>query len=131
MYKEDLALINLQWLICHKIQPNQILFFYSHIYLTCFLIYFHSLIFSKISFISQVHSWTFTSVVPVKLSFTMWNFLSPTNNKVVLFLWKCGQFPLANFQRPALMLLKLPPLPWLCLVLCLSTQGPQTLLHPV
>ena len=23
MYKEDLALINLQWLICHKIQPNQ------------------------------------------------------------------------------------------------------------
>ena len=23
MYKEDLALINLQWLICHKTQPNQ------------------------------------------------------------------------------------------------------------
>ena len=23
MYKEDLALNNLQWLICHKIQPNQ------------------------------------------------------------------------------------------------------------
>ena len=22
MYKEDLALNNLQWLICHKIQPN-------------------------------------------------------------------------------------------------------------
>ena len=24
MYKEDLALNNLQWLICHKTQPNQI-----------------------------------------------------------------------------------------------------------
>ena len=23
MYQEDLALNNLQWLICHKIQPNQ------------------------------------------------------------------------------------------------------------
>ena len=23
MYKEDLALNNLQWLICHKTQPNQ------------------------------------------------------------------------------------------------------------
>ena len=27
MYKEYLALNNLQWLICHKTQPNQILFF--------------------------------------------------------------------------------------------------------
>ena len=26
MYKEDLALNNLQWLICHKIQPNQIIY---------------------------------------------------------------------------------------------------------
>ena len=26
MYKEDLALNNLQWLICHKTQPNQILY---------------------------------------------------------------------------------------------------------
>ena len=26
MYKEDLALNNLQWLICHKIKPNQILY---------------------------------------------------------------------------------------------------------
>ena len=26
MYKEDLALSNLQWLICHKTQPNQILY---------------------------------------------------------------------------------------------------------
>ena len=26
MYKEDLALNNLQWLICHKIQLNQILY---------------------------------------------------------------------------------------------------------
>ena len=26
MYKEDLALNNLQWLICHKAQPNQILY---------------------------------------------------------------------------------------------------------
>ena len=25
MYKEDLALNNLQWLICHKIKPNQII----------------------------------------------------------------------------------------------------------
>ena len=26
MYKEDLSLNNLQWLICHKTQPNQILY---------------------------------------------------------------------------------------------------------
>ena len=26
MYKEDLEFINLQWLICHKSQPNQILY---------------------------------------------------------------------------------------------------------
>ena len=26
MNKEDLALNNLQWLICHKIQPNQIIY---------------------------------------------------------------------------------------------------------
>ena len=26
MYKEDLALNNLQWLICDKTQPNQILY---------------------------------------------------------------------------------------------------------
>ena len=26
MYKEDLALNNLQWLICHKNKPNQIPF---------------------------------------------------------------------------------------------------------
>ena len=26
MYKENLALNNLQWLICHKTQPNQILY---------------------------------------------------------------------------------------------------------
>ena len=26
MYKEDLALNNLQWLICHKTQPNQIIY---------------------------------------------------------------------------------------------------------
>ena len=26
MYKEDLALYNLQWLICHKTQPNQIIY---------------------------------------------------------------------------------------------------------
>ena len=26
MYKEDLALNNLQWLICHKAQPNQIIY---------------------------------------------------------------------------------------------------------
>ena len=26
MYKEELALNNLQWLICHKTQPNQIIY---------------------------------------------------------------------------------------------------------
>ena len=26
MYKEDSALNNLQWLICHKTQPNQIIY---------------------------------------------------------------------------------------------------------
>ena len=26
MYKEDLASYNLQWLICHKTQPNQIIY---------------------------------------------------------------------------------------------------------
>ena len=26
MYEEDLALNNLQWLICHKTQPNQIIY---------------------------------------------------------------------------------------------------------
>ena len=29
MYKEDLALNNLQWLICHKTQPNQIIYMYK------------------------------------------------------------------------------------------------------
>ena len=27
MYKKDLALNNLQWLICHKTQPNKIIYF--------------------------------------------------------------------------------------------------------
>ena len=26
MYKEDLTLNNLQWLICHKTEPNQIIY---------------------------------------------------------------------------------------------------------
>ena len=26
MYKEDLTLNNVQWLICHKTQPNQIIY---------------------------------------------------------------------------------------------------------
>ena len=26
LYEEDLALNNLQWLICHKIQPTQIIY---------------------------------------------------------------------------------------------------------
>ena len=31
MYKEDLALNNLQWLICHKTQSNQIIYLiYMH-----------------------------------------------------------------------------------------------------
>ena len=28
MYKENLVLNNLQWLICHKCQPNQIIYIY-------------------------------------------------------------------------------------------------------
>ena len=32
MYKEDLALNNLQWLICHKTQPNQSYIFNIYIY---------------------------------------------------------------------------------------------------
>ena len=28
IYKEDLALNNLQWLICHEIKPNQIIYIY-------------------------------------------------------------------------------------------------------
>ena len=28
MYKEDLALSNLQWLICHKTQPKRIIYIY-------------------------------------------------------------------------------------------------------
>ena len=32
MYEEDLALNNLQRLICHKTQPNQILYIYIYIY---------------------------------------------------------------------------------------------------
>ena len=31
MFKEDLALNNLQWLICHKTQPNQT----KHIFIQC------------------------------------------------------------------------------------------------
>ena len=30
MYKEDLALNNQQWLICHKTQPNQIIYIYIY-----------------------------------------------------------------------------------------------------
>ena len=29
MYKEDLALNNLQWLICHKTQPNHLIYMYK------------------------------------------------------------------------------------------------------
>ena len=32
MYKEDLALNNLQWLICHKTQPNQIIYMLIYMY---------------------------------------------------------------------------------------------------
>ena len=31
MYKEDLALNNLQWFMCHKTQPNQIIYIYRPI----------------------------------------------------------------------------------------------------
>ena len=34
MYEEDLALNNQQWLICHKPQPNQIMYiYYIYIYI--------------------------------------------------------------------------------------------------
>ena len=29
MYKEELALNNLEWLICHKTQPNQIIYIFN------------------------------------------------------------------------------------------------------
>ena len=32
MYKEYLALNNLQWLICHKTQPNQIIYILIYMY---------------------------------------------------------------------------------------------------
>ena len=32
MYKEDLVLNNLQWLICHKTQPNQNKYIYANIH---------------------------------------------------------------------------------------------------
>ena len=32
MYKEDLALNNLQWLICHKTQSNQIIYILIYMY---------------------------------------------------------------------------------------------------
>ena len=44
MYKEDLALNNLQWLICHKTQPNQtestpvfLFLFYLYIYIYIYI----------------------------------------------------------------------------------------------
>ena len=33
MYKEDLALNNLQWLICHKTKPNQIIYILIYMYI--------------------------------------------------------------------------------------------------
>ena len=30
MYKEDLALNNLQWFICYKTKPNQIIYIYIY-----------------------------------------------------------------------------------------------------
>ena len=30
MYEEDLALNNLQWFVCHKTQPNQIIYIYMY-----------------------------------------------------------------------------------------------------
>ena len=33
MYKKDLTLNNLQWLICLKTEPNQILYIYIYIYI--------------------------------------------------------------------------------------------------
>ena len=38
MYKEDLALNNLQWLICQKTQPNQIIYIlYIYIYIYIYI----------------------------------------------------------------------------------------------
>ena len=33
VYKKDLALNNLQWLIFHKTKPNQIIYIYIYIYI--------------------------------------------------------------------------------------------------
>ena len=33
MRKKDLALNNLQWLICHKTKPNQTIYIYIYIYI--------------------------------------------------------------------------------------------------
>ena len=41
MYKEDLALNNLQWLICHKINPNQTKMQYWDIAVSAFESHFH------------------------------------------------------------------------------------------
>ena len=41
MYKKDLALNNLQWLICHKTQPNQIIYI-PYISLKRILYYSHN-----------------------------------------------------------------------------------------
>ena len=42
MYKEDLALNNLQWLICHKTKPNQIIY----IWYICIKRIWHSITYS-------------------------------------------------------------------------------------
>ena len=50
MYKEDLAFNNLQWLICHKTQPNQIIYIYIYIY-----IYHHVVPLARISLTFSCH----------------------------------------------------------------------------
>ena len=56
MYKEDLALNNLQWLICHKTKPNETKIFDSPSYFvhTFLIIYYH--IFSGVSVLVMLHS---------------------------------------------------------------------------
>ena len=36
MYKQDLALNNVQWLMCHKIQPDQTNPIFTVVFLCCY-----------------------------------------------------------------------------------------------
>ena len=72
MYKEDLALNNLQWLICHKSQPNQT---------KVRAYYMKKFIFSKIS-LFKVKGRRYTQKIMIKDFFSMRTVLfSPEEQK--------------------------------------------------